>query len=195
MKRGNLNQMVFSLFLFLRDVGYNDFYNFIRREFQEKDQKKVGDQDKAFLAQFGQVYHVGPKLIDMGFSHLFFTRIPGWDYQEIGAEMVANDTLVDNFLARTGTLDEYKRPHKYGLACHTQKGFVGVIEEIAQEIDCRKYNPNYPAYFLRLVQLYIRAYCSMNGENICNGNKCKEGRPNRDCELYTGNWCMPVNLA
>ncbi len=192
MKRGNLNQMVFSLYLFLRDVCGNDFYNFIRSEFKEKDQKKVGDQVQAFLAQFGQVYNVGPKLIDMVFSHLFFTRTPRWDSREIGAEMVAIDTLVHNFLARTGTLDEYKRPHKYGIACHTHKGCVGVIEEIAREIDCWKYNPNYPAYFPRLVQLYIWAYCSMNRENVCNGNKCKDGKPNRECELYTGNWCVPV---
>ena len=51
---------------------------------------------------------------------------------------------------------------------------VGVIEEIARDLDCRKYHPSYPAYFPRLIQFYYW----MNGENICNGNKCKVGKPN-----------------
>jgi hypothetical protein len=190
MKRGTINQMVFSLYFFLRDVCQNDFYRFVEAQFDQGKQVKAQVED--FIQTFSQVYNVGPKLIDMAFSHLFFTQYPGWDYRRVGAEMVAIDTLVHNFLARSGTLDEYKKPHKYGLACHTQKGCVGVIEEIAQEIDCRKYNPNYPAYFPRLVQLYIWGYCALNGENICNGNKCKDGKPNKECDLYTRNWCSPV---
>ena len=31
----------------------------------------------------------------------------------------------------------------------------------------------------RLIQVYIWAYCAMNRENICNGSKCKVGKPNR----------------
>jgi hypothetical protein len=194
MKRETLNQMVISLYLFLRDVCHNDFYRFVQAQFDlvKGESYRVKTQVESFIETFSQVYNVGPKLIDMAFSHLFLTPYPGWDYQAVGAEMVAIDTLVHNFLARTGTLDEYKRPHKYGLACHTQKGCVGVIEEIAQGIDCRKYNPNYPAYFPRLVQLYIWDYCASNGENICNGNKCKEGKPNRECDFYSRKWCLPV---
>ena len=197
MKRGGLNQMVFSLYFFLRDVCQNDFYRFVTAHF-DPGELKAGQANKlmqTFIEKFSQVYNVGPKLVDMAFSHLFFTQYPGWDYQAVGAEMVAIDTLVHNFLQRTGTLEEYKRPHKYGPACHTQKGCRGVIEAIAKKIDCRKYNKNYPAYFPRLVQLYIWTYCSMDGENICNGNKCKEGRPNRECGLYEGKWCRPVNMA
>jgi len=64
----------------------------------------VGYQGKAqaqgFIETFCQVYNIGPKLIDMAFSHLFFAKYPGWDYQRVGAEMVDIDTLVHNFLAR-----------------------------------------------------------------------------------------------
>jgi hypothetical protein len=190
MKRGTLNQMVFSLYFFLRDVCQNDFYRFVQAQFDQGKQTKV--QVEGFIETFSQVYNVGPKLIHMAFSDLFFSKYQDWDYRRVGAKMVAIDTLVHNFLARTGTLDEYQKPHKYGPACHTQKGCVGVIEEIAQEIDCRKYNPNYPAYFPRLVQLYIWGYCASNGENICNGNKCKQGKPNRECHLYARKWCFPV---
>jgi hypothetical protein len=35
----------------------------------------------------------------------------------------------------------------------------------------------------------------MPGENICNGNKCKEGKPNRECDFYSRNWCLPVFRA
>jgi hypothetical protein len=103
----------------------------------------------------------------MVFSHIFFTQAPGWDYRAIGVRMVAIDTLVHNFLAKTGTLDFYGQPHKYGPKCHTQAGCVGVINEIARDLDCRKYHPSYPAYFPRLIQVYIWAYCAMKGENIC----------------------------
>jgi hypothetical protein len=197
MKRGGLNQMVFSLYFFLRDVCRNDFYHFVTAHFDPGELRagQAKGQVQGFTETFSQVYNVGPKLVDMAFSHLFFTQYPGWDYRKVGAEMVAIDTLVHNFLQRTGTLEEYKKPHKYGPACHTQKGCLGVIEAIAREIDCRKYNKNYPTYFPRLVQLYIWTYCSMDGENICNGNKCKEGRPNRECGLYEGKWCMPVSMV
>lgn len=112
--------MVFSLYFFLRDVCQNDFYRFIQTHFDKGKQAKSQVQD--FIQTFSQVYNVGPKLIDMAFSHIYFTQYPGWDYRRVGAEMVAIDTLVHNFLSRTGTLDEYKKPHKYGPACHTQKG-------------------------------------------------------------------------
>lgn len=112
--------MVFSLYFFLRDVCQNDFYRFIQTHFDKGKQAKSQVQD--FIQTFSQVYNVGPKLIDMAFSHIYFTQYPGWDYRRVGAEMVAIDTLVYNFLSRTGTLDEYKKPHKYGPACHTQKG-------------------------------------------------------------------------
>jgi hypothetical protein len=191
MKRGGLNQMVFSLYFFLRDICQNDFYQFVKDHFDQGKQQ-VKERVQGFIETFSQVYNVGPKLVDMAFSHLFFTQYLGWDYRAVGAEMVAIDTLVHNFLQRTGTLDEYKKPHKYGVACHTQKGCLGAIEEIAQEIDCREYNPNYPTYFPRLVQLYIWAYCSVPGENICNGNKCKEGKPNRECDFYRQKLCLPI---
>lgn len=67
---------------------------------------------------------------------------------------VTIDTLIDNSLARTKTVDEYKKVHKYGLACHTQMGFLWVIEEIAQEI-VENITKKYSAYFPGPVQLYI----------------------------------------
>jgi hypothetical protein len=189
MKRGGLNQMVFSLFFFFRDVCDNDFYEFAKNHLDST--KPTKDQIQNFIETFNQVYNVGPKLADMAFSHLFFTQYPGWDYREIGAEMVAIDSLVHNFLHRTGALDEYQKPHNYGPACHTSNGCLEVIEKIAKEIDCQEYHSSYPAYFPRLIQLYIWTYCSMSGENICNGNKCKEGKPNRECGLYEEKWCRP----
>lgn len=46
--------------------------------------------------------------------------------------MVAIDTLVHNFPARIGTLEEYHCSHNYGLVRHTPKGCLGVIEELVR---------------------------------------------------------------
>jgi hypothetical protein len=70
------------------------------------------DRIQGFIEQGSRIKNVGPKLVDMVFSHIFFTQTPGWDYREIGVRMVAIDTPVHNFLAKTGTLDYYEKPHK-----------------------------------------------------------------------------------
>ena len=196
MKRGGLTQMAFSLFFFLRDVCRGDFYRFVKDQFGDGNlpEGELTDRIQGFIDQLSRIHNVGPKLVDMVFSHIFFTQAPGWDYQAIGVRMVAIDTLVHNFMAKTGTLDSYGQPHKYGPKCHSQAGCVGVIEEIAKDLDCRKYHPSYPAYFPRLIQVYIWAYCAMNGENICNGNKCKVGKPNMACTLLQEGYCRPFDL-
>ncbi len=196
MKKGVLNQMAFSLFFFLRDVCRGDFYRFVKDQFGDGalPEEELGERIQGFIDQVSRIHNVGPKLVDMVFSHIFFTQAPGWDYQAIGVRMVAIDTLVHNFMAKTGTLDYYGKPHKYGPKCHSQDGCVGVIEEIAGDLDCRKYHPSYPAYFPRLIQVYIWAYCAMNGENICNGNKCKKGKPNMACVLLQEGYCRPIPL-
>jgi hypothetical protein len=154
-------------------------------------EEELGEGIQGFITQVSRTQNVGPKLVDMVFSHIFFTQAPGWDYQAIGVRMVAIDTLVHNFLAKTGTWDYYGKPHNYGPKCHSQDGCVG---EIARDLDCRKYHSSYPAYFPRLIQVYIWAYCAMNGENICNGNKCKKGKPNMACRLLQEGYCRPISL-
>ena len=89
---------------------------------------------------------------------LFLTRYPGWDYRRVGLHMIAVDSLVHNFLHRTGILADYEVDHAYGPRCHRQTGCLGVIQDFASHIDCREFNPTLPAHFPRFIQYHMWAY-------------------------------------
>jgi hypothetical protein len=101
--------------------------------------------------------------------------------------MIAVDTLVHNFLHRTGTLHRLHADHAYGLACYQPGGCADVIEAIAHEIDARQFNTGFPQTFPRFVQHAIWRYCSQQGLDICNGNKIDDRArcANKDCDLYS----------
>jgi hypothetical protein len=188
MKRGALNQMAFSLYFFLRDVCRRDFYTYLTEHFGQAG-GAINDLLETFIKKVTAIVNVGPKLAHMALSCLFLTAYPGWDYRRVGAQMIAVDTLVHNFLHRTGMLDSYQLDHPYGPRCHTQAGCLGVIHDLAIRIDCREFNPTLPPHFPRFIQYYIWAYCGQSGENICNGNKCKPGKPNLVCVLHQERLC------
>lgn len=167
MKRGNLNHMAFSLYLFLRDVAGRDFLAYVRQHFGDHQQ---GDGAinyclQGFIGEVITIANVGPKLAHMALSCLFLTAYPGWNYRRVGTHMIAVDSLVHNFLHRTGILDSYRLDHSYGPRYHAQNGFLGVIQDMAGRIDCREFNPALPASFPRFIQ-YIWAYCGQSGENL-----------------------------
>lgn len=186
MKRGALNHMAFSLFFFLRDVCGRDFYTFVTQHFGEGQLAAgaMGELLQSFIKKITTIASVGPKLAHMALSGLFLTCYPGWDYRRVGLHMIAVDSLVHNFLHRTGILADYGVNHAYGPRCHNQTGCLGVIHDLASHIDCREFNPTLPAHFPRFIQYHIWAYCGQAGENICNLNKCKPGKANPACVLH-----------
>lgn len=191
MKRGPLNQMAFSLYFFLRDVAGRDFYAYVREHFGpgELSGGAINERLHDFIGKVTTIANVGPKLAHMALSGLFLPRYPGWDYRRVGLHMIAVDSLVHNFLHRTGILDSYQLNHAYGPRCHGQTGCMGVIEDLARHIDCREFNPTLPAHFPRFIQSYIWAYGAKGGGNICNLNKCKPGKPNPACVLRQQGLC------
>jgi len=191
MKRGNLNQMVFSLYFFLRDVCGRDFYTYVTENFGSGQVSGgvTNELLESFIQKVTTIANVGPKLSHMALSALFLCRYPGWDYRRVGLHMIASDSLVHNFLHRTGILDSYQLDHPYGPRCHAQNGCLGVIQDLANRIDCREFNPTLPPHFPRFVQYHIWAYCGQSGKNICNGNKCKPGKPNPACVLHQQQLC------
>lgn len=194
MKRGALNHMAFSLYFFLRDVCRGDFYAFTNQHFRQSHSAggSISTLLDGFIGKISTIANVGPKLAHMALSCLFLTAYPGWDYRQVGAHMIAVDTLVHNFLHRTGILDSYQLDHAYGPWCHTSNGCLGVIQDLANRIDCREFNPTLPANFPRFIQYHIWAYCGQSGENICNGIKCKPGKPNSACVLRQQGLCAEL---
>jgi hypothetical protein len=191
MKRGALNHMAFSLYFFLRDVCRRDFYAYVTDHFGQAG-GAINDLLETFIGKVTTIANVGPKLAHMALSCLFLTTYPGWDYRQVGAHMIAVDSLVHNFLRRTGILGSYQLDHAYGPRCHAQNGCLGVIHDLAKHIDCREFNPTLPPDFPRFVQYHIWAYCGQAGENICNGNKCKPGKPNAACVLHQQGLCAEL---
>ena len=74
---------------------------------------------------------------------------------EVGVQLVAVDTLVHNFLHRTGILKRLKATHPYGVGCYRPGGCAEIIARVARQIDARAFNPSFPALFPRFVQLAI----------------------------------------
>jgi hypothetical protein len=65
-----------------------------------------------------EVYGVSDKVLTMTLSFILLAapkRQRLW--HEVGASMIAIDTLVHNFLVRTGILARFEADHSYGAAC------------------------------------------------------------------------------
>ena len=78
MKRGALNQMVFSLYFFLRDVCRRDFYTYVREHFGDCQQtdKAMSELLQNFIGKITTIANVSPKLAHMALAWLFLTRSP-----------------------------------------------------------------------------------------------------------------------
>jgi len=109
-------------------------------------------------------------------------------WREVGGSMIAVDTLVHNFLHRTGILARFRADHPYGVACYRPGGCADIIETVAEQIDARQFNRRFPATFPRFVQHAIWRYCSQQGLDICNGNQIDDRNrcDNKQCSLYSG---------
>ena len=119
-----------------------------------------------------EVYGVSDKVLTMSLSCILLAalkRLHLW--HEVGASMIAIDTLVHNFLVRTGILKRFEAEHSYGAACYQAGGCADIIEAVAQRIDARQFNPDFPQPFPRFVQHAIWRYCAQSGLDVCNGNR------------------------
>src|SRR4051794_29746508 len=112
---------------------------------------------------------------------------PTW--LEVGAGMIVVDTLVHNFMHRTGILRRCGTEHLYGVHCYGVNGCADLIRRIARQVDARQFNPAFPANFPRFVQHAIWRYCAQQGLDTCNGNRIDD---RRRCENA---WCPVWGLC
>jgi hypothetical protein len=130
---------------------------------------------KRLVGPLRQVYGVSDKVVMMTLSSLLLASSkPLWP--EVGASMIAVDTLVHNFLRRTGILHRLGANHPYGAACYRPNGCAAIIRTVSTRIDARQFNRAFPSDFPRFVQLAIWRYCGQQGLNICNGNRIDDRR-------------------
>ena len=142
---------------------------------------------KALIEPLRDIYGGSDKVLMMAFSCILISASlekPLWT--EAGCSMIAIDTLLHNFLHRTGILRERDAEHHYGSACYDDGGCAEILEHISQRIDARRFNRDFPSHFPRFVQHAIWRYCSQQGLNICNGNRIDDriACQNDHCQLF-----------
>jgi hypothetical protein len=199
LRNGRLNQTAYSLFLFVRDIAGGDLIGWIDSQLEaagapSKTQLEATRQE-ALLGPLRHIYGVSDKVLTMALSTLLIgvrSKRPVWF--ETGKAMIAVDTLVHNFLYRTGILQDCGIPHNYGAACYAAGGCAEVIRTIAGRIDARTFNPKFPAGFPRFVQHAIWRFCAADGLNLCNGNRIDDRKPCQTTYCYLYQKCHRIPL-
>jgi hypothetical protein len=177
LRNGRLNQTAYS----------GDLVGWIDGQIASVD--SLGAQE-ALIGPLRHVYGVSDKILTMTLSTLFMAASdskPEWF--EIGKGIIAVDTLVHNFMHRTGLLADFGRQHAYGLGCYAPGGCADIIRSISTEINATAFNSRFPRVFPRFVQHAIWRYCSGDGLDICNGNQIDDRKP---CEI---GYCQLLNIC
>jgi hypothetical protein len=175
LRNGRLNQTAYSLALFIRDVAAGDLVHWIDQQLTQANAKSamnVATAREALVGPLQNVYGVSDKMLALAFSVLLMgagKRRPLWF--RVGASFVVIDTLVHNFLHRTGILQRFDADHPYGPACYQSGGCREILDLIAARIDATAFNPAFPTVFPRFVQSAIWRYCAEGELDICNGNR------------------------
>jgi hypothetical protein len=189
LRNGRLNQTACSLYLFIRDVADGDLVGWIDRQLQEGNDPhpdRLARMRASLIEPSREVYGLSDKVLSMALSCFLLgapKKMSLWI--EVGGSMIAIDTLVRNFLHRTGILHRFDANHAYGLACYRPGGCADIIQTVAEQIDTRQFNPSFPKVFPRFVQHAIWQYCSQSGLDVCNGNRINDAHrcDNKDCRV------------
>ena len=190
LRNGHLNQAAYSLFLFIRDLADGDLIGWINGQLAAANSPpgpaRLPRMAAAVIEPMREIYGVSDKVLAMALSSLLLgapKKMSLWI--EVGGRLIAIDTLVHNFLHRTGILARFKANHAYGAACYRPGGCADIIAAVAQRIDARQFNPAFPAIFPRFVQHAIWQYCAQNGLDVCNGNRINDSHRcgNMDCRV------------
>jgi hypothetical protein len=194
LRNGHLNQLAYSLYLFIRDIAEGDLIGWIDQRLQAANSPtgpdRVARMREAIIAPLRGIYGVSDKVLTMALSSLLLgapKKLRLW--REVGASMIAIDTLVHNFLHRTGILRRFGADHAYGAACYRPGGCAEIIEVVAQRVDASAFNPVFPMVFPRFVQHAIWRYCAQSGLAVCNGNRIDD---RKSCENV---YCQMHNIC
>lgn len=188
LRNGRLSQTAFSLFFFIQDIANDNLVTWIdeRIEASGDAANEAALQDR-LIEPMKNIFGISDKVLSMTLATLFigaFEERPRWF--EIGADMIAIDTLVHNFFYRTGILRRFKARHLYGDACYAKGGCADILRHLASKLDAKEFNKDYPSHFPRFVQNAIWRFCGQTEMNICNGVQIDDRSwcRNEDCPLF-----------
>lgn len=199
-RKGALAVGAAALVLFVRDVCDGDLVGWIDGRLEAADRPDLGaGRGRALTASvvgpLSEVSGVGPKVASMLLADFLLGADPRRErWTTAGADAVVVDSLVHNFLHRSGILGRLGAEHAYGPRCYAPGGCVDVVHGLADRFDAREVDPTYPARFPRLLQFAIWSFCAASERNVCNGNRVDD---RRSCALRycpTGPFCDRVVL-
>ena len=174
-RNGNLSQLAYSLLLFIRDVAQGDLIDWIDRRLAEAREGpaegRLGRMARSIIEPLAGLHGASHKVLNMALSDLLLIgggRNPLW--AEVAPSLIAVDSLVHNFLVRTGILARARAEHPYGPQCYGPTGCASVLSILCEGIDARQFNGTFPKIFPRFIQHAIWTYCAGDGRNVCNGN-------------------------
>jgi hypothetical protein len=174
----------------MRDIADADFVGWIDKQLATVDPHppdRLAACREPVIGPLRNVYGISDKVLAMALSSMLLgagNQRPLWF--EVGATFVAVDTLVHNFLHRTGILTRLHASHPYGARCYRPGGCADILGFLATKIDARQFNRAFPKTFPRFVQSAIWCYCAENGLGVCNGNRIADDNPcgNGHCQLF-----------
>jgi hypothetical protein len=191
LRNGRLNQSAYSLFLFIRDIADGDLIGWIDKALSNGSvatSSGVHVTATPIVAAMRGIFGVADKVLTMALANLFLAAGPSRKkWQMAGANLVVIDTLVHNWLGRTGLVSNHGRRHAFGPDCYSAQGCASVVKWLAHDIDATSYSRFYPRYFPRFVQHAIWRFCAQD-LNVCNGNRIDDRSRCRDrhCILFRG---------
>jgi hypothetical protein len=151
LRNGHLNQIAYSLFLFIRDVADGDLVGWIDDRLGQANESgasdPLGQVRMALIEPLRHVYGVSDKVLAMALSGILIGAAdvrPKW--LEAGVHLIAVDTLVHNFLHRTGILGRFKAAHPYGPGCYRPGGCAELIQLVASQIDAGEFTTAFRRY-------------------------------------------------
>lgn len=192
LRNGRLNQTAFALYLFIRDIADGNLIAWIDNRLSNdpfETENRLLEARTRLLAPLRHIYGLADKTLSMTLATILLSAgpsKPSWKLS--GKSFVAVDTLVHNFLHRTGLIRVFGRPHKYGPQCNGKHGCTQAIERIARHVNARDFSVAYAPYFPRFVQHAIWRFCAAEHMNTCNGMKLDDSKrcDNRYCILFDG---------
>jgi hypothetical protein len=142
LRNGSLNKLAYCLFLFIRDLADGDLVSWIDARLVDAHAptsiNRLADMGEALIGPLRKVHGLSDKVLNMVLATLLLGA--GHDkrrWVETGGSLLAVDSLVHNFLVRTGILKRANASHPYGPQCYAPGGCATVLRAISDGIALR----------------------------------------------------------
>ena len=172
MRNGCLAQSAAALYLFLRDVCGGDFIGWIDDQLSRSNKPNAAP----IIDAMRHIHGVSDKVLSLALVVLLLGGRPDDSLgQAAGAQLIVIDTLVHNWLHRSGILNDLDARHRYGPKCYAPNGCAAILRRAALLIDARRYGAHNPPAFPRLIQSAIWRFWAADAFDIYKGNRMMIG--------------------